>query len=264
MEEPNNYKNFDEKYRDSIKYSVGNGSYFKDGFNWYCTLFLRSIVDRTFFVFMSIMGIIIIYNVVSLIFMLLPLKEDIYISIKEKDMSKYQTKIYDLSKNKEAESTDEDILRYLLISYVEEREAHNYKRANINDINKKLEKVRNVSSSDVFNEFNFFMSRENQNGPFYYFGRDAEITVQVNSFKFIRIHREKFIDKVKDFFDIGLMPIKAEVYYTLRTQIGDAITSQKRKAVISFKFSGVEYNDKTNQYSPVKLLVTSYKNYELK
>ena len=264
MEEPNNYKNFDEDYRDSIKYSVNNGSYFKDGFNWYCTLFLRSIVDRTFFVFMSIMGVIIIYYVVSLIFMLLPLKEDVFISIREKDLTKYQTKIYDISKNEEAQSTDEDILKYLLIAYVEERETHNYKTANIKDINTKLERIKNVSSSDVFNEFNFFMSRENRNGPFYFFGRDAETTVEINSFNFIRIHREKLIDKIKDFFDITLMPIKAEVYYTLRTQIGDKITTQRRKAVISFKFIGVEYDGDRDEYSPVKLLITSYKNYELK
>lgn len=263
MEEPNNYKNFDENYKESIKSSVSDGSYFKDAFNWYCALYLRPIVDRTFFVFMSIMGVIIIYNVVVLIFMLLPIKEDVFISIREKDLTKYQTKIYDISKNEEAKSTDEDILRYLLIAYVEERETHNYKTANINDINKKLERVRNMSSSDVFNEFNFFMSRENQNGPFYYFGRDAESKVEINSFKFIRIHRESFVDKIKDYFNVGLMPIKAEVYYTLTTQIGDTITTQKRKAVISFKFTGVEYDEKTGKYSPVRLLVTSYKNYEL-
>ena len=193
MEEPNNYKNFDETYRDSIKYSINDGSYFRDGFNWYCTVFLRSIVDRTFFVFMSIMGVIIIYNVMSIIFMILPLKHDIYISIREKDLTKYQTKIYDISKNEEANSTDEDILRYLLIAYVEERETHNYKTASISDINKKLEKIKSVSSSDVFNEFNLFMSRENQNGPFYYFGKDIETSVQINSFNFIRIGPAPFI-----------------------------------------------------------------------
>lgn len=264
MEEPNNYKNFDKNYRDSIKYSVNDGSYFKDAFSWYRTVFLRSIVDRTFFVFLSIMGIIIIYNVINLIFMILPIKQDIYITIKENDLTRFQTKIYDLSKNKDTESTDEDILRYLLIAYVKERESHNYKTANINDMNKKLEKVRNLSSSDVFNEFSSFMGRENINGPFYYFGRDAESSIEINSFKFIRIHRAKFIDKLKDYFDIGLMPIKAEVYYTLKTQIADKNTLQKRKAIIEFKYSGVELDKKTKKYKTVKLLVTSYKNYELK
>ena len=264
MEEPSNYKNFDEDYKNSIKYSVENGEYFKDGFSWYIAKYLRSIVDRTFFVFLSIMGIIIVYNVSMLIYTLLPLKEDVFITIREKDLTKYRTNIYDLTKNNEAETTDEDLLRYLLINYVKERETHNYKKGNINDINTKLEKIENSSTGDVFNEFKYFMSSENKNGPFYFFGKNVETTININSFDFIRIHRKRIFDKIKDYFNIKLLPIKAEVYYTLKTQIGDKINTQNRKAIISFKFSGVNYEKNTNTYSPVRLIVTSYKNYQLK
>ena len=79
MEESNNYNNFDEDYKESIRCSIDDGSYFKDAFNWYADSYLKPIVDRTFFIFMSIMGIFIVYNVVLMIFMLLPLKQDIYI-----------------------------------------------------------------------------------------------------------------------------------------------------------------------------------------
>ncbi len=264
MEEPSNYNNFDEEYKESINYSVKDNSYFKEGFNWYCATFLRSIVDRTFFTFMSIMGIIIVYNVISIIFMILPLEENVFIPIREKDLTKYQTHIYDLSKNEEAITTDEDILRYLIINYVIERESHNYKTGNINDINTKLEKIRNNSSGDVYNEFNLFMSSENVNGPFYFFGKNVETSVQIDSFKFIRIHRTRFIDKIKDYFNLNLLPIQAEVYYTLKTQIGNNITTQKRKAVVSFKFRGVEYDESTQEYSPVLFQITSYKNYQIK
>lgn len=263
MEEPNNYNNFDNDYKESIKYTVNDGSYFKDGFNWFCALYLRPIVDRTFFVFMSIMGVIITYHVIGLVFMFLPLKEDIYISIREKDLTKYATSIYDLSNNQETESTDEDVLKYLITNYVIERETHNYKSANINDMNTKLEKIKNNSSSDVFSEFRSFMSRENQSGPFYFFGKNIETTVEINSFKFIRIHRESLIKRIIDYFNVKLLPIRAEVYYTLKTHVGDKVTSEKRKAVVSFKFSGIEYDSKTEQYLPVKFAVTSYKNYKV-
>lgn len=264
MEEPSNYKNFDDNYRESVKYSISNGSYFKDAYAWYSVVYLRSIVDRTFFIFMSIIGIIIVYYVISIINMIRPLKEDIYITIREKDLTKYQTNIYDLSKNNDTESTDEDLLRYLIINYVKERESHNYKTANINDFNRKLEVIKNNSSGDVFNEFRSFMSSDNKNGPYYYFGKNIETKVEINSFKFIRVRKEKFIDRVKDYFNVKLMPIKAEVYYTLQTQVGDEITSQKRRAVVSFKFSGVEFNEKTQEYSPVRLVITDYKNYLVK
>ena len=62
---------------------------------------------------------------------------------------------------------------------------------------------------------------------------------------------------------MNLMPVRAEVKYTLTTKIGDNITKQKRKAVLSFKFTGVEYNENTKKYSDVRIFITSYRNYIL-
>lgn len=263
MEEPNNYNNFDDDYKDSIKSSVSNGTYFKDAFDWYCVKYLKSIVDRTFFIFLSIMGIIIIYCVVKIVTSILPLKEDIFIAIREKDLTKYQTTIHDLSKSKEAKSTDESILEYLLCNYVKERESHNYKSANIEDVNVKLKKIENNSSADVFNEFKYFMSAEYENGPYYYFGQNVETSIKIDSFKFIRAERTKMIDKIIDYFNVRLMPIKAEVFYTLNTKIGDKVTSERKKAILSFKFTGIEYDEETGKYLPVKFVVTNYENYSL-
>lgn len=263
MDKPNNYDNFDEDYKVSIKYSVENGKYFKEAFDWYSNMYLRSIVDRTFFIFMFIMGVFIIYNVISLVFMILPLKEDVYIAIKEKDLTKYETSIVDLSKNSISKSSDEQILQYLITNYVIERETHNYKSANISDVNEKLAKIQNNSSRDVYNEFKYFMSSEYKDGPYYYFGKDIETEVKIDSFEFIRVKRDNLISKLTDYFNMNLMPIRAEVKYTLTTKIGDNITKQKRKAVLSFKFTGVEYNENTKKYSNVRIFITSYRNYIL-
>lgn len=264
MEKPNNYDNFDEIYKKSIKTSVENGSYFRDAFSWFSVAYLRTIVDRSFFIFMSIMGVMIIYFVIIIINMILPLKEDIYITIKENDLTKYKTNIYDISENKDAETTDEHILRYLITNYVKNRESHNYKQANINDINNKLNVIQNTSSSDVFSEFKYFMSSENSNGPYYYFGKNIETSVTVDSFDFVRIQRKKILDKVIDYFNIKLLPIKADVYYTLTIQVGDNISYEKRRASVSFKFTGPELNKETNKYSPIKFLITEYKNYNVR
>lgn len=261
MEEPNNYSSFDEKYRESIKFSLNDGSYFKDAFSWYSSAFLNNISDRTFYVFLSIMGILIIFYVMRIFLLILPLKEDIFISIKEKDLTQYQTSIIDLTLNSDLESTDEEILKYLLTNYVKERETHNYKTANINDMNLKLTRIKNTSSGDVFSAFRNFMGSGNRNGPYYFFGKNIETYVDITGFKFIRIVRTKLKDKIIDFFNIKLLPIKAEVYYTLTTDIAGNIKSQKRKAVMTFKYGGVEFDKKTNKYTPAKVIVTSYQNY---
>ena len=264
MEEPSNYKNYDDEYKESIKFAMDSGNYFKDAFSWYNVVYIKPMVDRTMLIFAFIISAIIIYNVVQLVLTLLPLKENVYIAIREKDLSKYQTLIYDLSKNEEGETTNEDILRYLLINYVEERESHNYKSANVNDMNHKLKVIENTSSGDVFNEFQTFMSRNNVGGPYYFFGKDVETSVTIDSFQFIRVERSNFFSKVKNYFNVELLPVRAEITYKLNTQIGSKITSQKRKAVISFEFSGVEFDKKTGNYLPLKFKVTSYKNYDIK
>lgn len=264
MEEPSNYKNYDDEYKESIKFAMDSGNYFKDAFSWYNIVYIKPMVDRTMLVFAFLISIIIIYSVIRLILGLLPLKENVYIPIREKDLSKYQTLIYDLSKNEEAITTNEDILRYLLINYVEERESHNYKTANVNDMNHKLLVIENNSSGDVFDEFQNFMSRNNVGGPYYFFGKDVETTVTIDSFEFIRIERSNIFSKLKDYFNVELLPVRAEITYTLNTQIGNNVTTQKRKAVISFEFSGVDFDKKTEKYLPIKFKVTSYKNYDLK
>ena len=89
MEEPSNYKNFNDEYKESVKFSIDSGNYFKDAFSWYNTVYIKPSVDRTSLIFAFVLSVFIIYNVVNLILYLLHLKEDIYIAIREKDLLKY-------------------------------------------------------------------------------------------------------------------------------------------------------------------------------
>jgi type IV secretory pathway component VirB8 len=263
MEPPNNYDGYDVSYRDSVKQAEAEGSFYKDGFNFFTTVYLRPIVDRTFFIFLSIVGFVIIYNVVMIVLSILPLKEDIFIFIKERDMTRYMTSIKSIDEEKSLETTDEKVLKYLLLEYVKDREEHNYKTGNVNDFNIKLERVKNNSSADVNSDFRYFMSSENKSGPYYFFGKEVETNIKINSLNFIRVKRKNLLHKVKDYFNLKLLPIGADVYYTLTTIIGENITVEKRKAIIEFKSQGIEKDKNGNFLSP-KILITSYKNYLLK
>ena len=257
--------NFDENYAKNIKIDVENGNYFKDSYDYFCISYLKPITDRTFYIFVSVIGICIIYFVLLIIINSFSIKEEMYITIKENDLTKYQTDIVDLTKYKESQSTDEEILQYLITNYVKERETHNYKSGNINDINTKLVKIRNNSSGDVFNEFKQFMSRDNANGPYYYFGKSIETKVDIKKFNYIRYVPKNFFEKIKNFFSIKmLLPIRAEVYYDLIINNGEKKIINKRKAVITYKYSTFEYDKDKDKYSAVKFYVTSYKNYIVK
>ncbi|MDR3290367.1 MAG: hypothetical protein LBT02_03745 [Rickettsiales bacterium] len=258
------YSSFNKAYIDNIKYNVVNETYFKDGYDFFFVAYLRPIIDRTFFTFIGIVAAFIVWFVVQLVTLILPLQEDIYITIKERDMTIYNTYITDLSKENEGVTTDEHLLRYLLTNYVEERESHNYKTSNINAFNLKMNRIQNSSFSNVNNEFRQFMSKENINGPFYYFGKEVESKVTINNFKFVRIKRNKFVDKVKDFIAGNSIPIGANVYYTLIIQIGDSQTIvENRRTYMEFKYTAVGKTIK-GEYTAPKILVTKYINYKLK
>ena len=255
---------FNKEYAANIKKDVENGNYFKDSYNYYCIAYLYQITDRTFYIFMSIISLIILYFAYKIIIGMFPLKEEIYIAIKENDLTKYQTSIVDLTKFKEARSVDEMILQYLTMNYVKERETHNYRSGNINDINNKLVKIKNTSSGDVYNEFKQFMSRENTNGPYYYFGKSITTRINITDVKFIRLNENGVFNKIKNFFSFKvLLPIQTEIYYDLITDNGEKQIIQKRKALLTYKYTTFIYNKIKNEYSPVKFYITSYKNFAI-
>ncbi|MDR2526358.1 MAG: type IV secretion system protein [Rickettsiales bacterium] len=258
------YENFDDTYRESIKSSVNNGTFFHDGWDFFSVVYLRTITDRSFYIFIAIIAAFICYNTVLLIDFILPLKEDVYITIKEKDITKYSIFIKDLSKNKDADTTNEHVLRYLLMNYVKEREEHDYRSGKIADINAKLLKIYSNSSPDITNEFRNFMSQSNRGGPFYYLGNDIQSMVEITNFKFRRIVRSSLMQKIKDWLFNSLLPIGADVYYDLIIEAGDGqVVREKRRAYIEFSFVGVEKSEK-GDYLPVKFMVTQYKNYLVK
>jgi type IV secretory pathway component VirB8 len=259
-----NYDNFDDVYRDNVKSDVESGRFFNDGYDYFLNAFLRPIVDRTFFIFISIVSTVIIYFVIGLISFVLPLKEEINVTIKERDITRYWINIEDLTNNNEAETTDEDILRYLIVNYVKERETHNYKEGNINDVNKKITRIQNNSVTDVNNGFRWFMSKANENGPYYYFGKDIETKIEINSFKFNRVNKNNLFNKIKFFFDVSVMPIGAEVNYTLVIiSAGEIVLREKRKAAVEFNYVAVE-KEKDDTFTAPKFTVNSYKNYKIK
>jgi type IV secretory pathway component VirB8 len=257
------YESFDNIYKESIKYNVENGVYFADGFDYFLVAYLRPIVDRTFYIFVCIISIFIIYNTISLISFVLPIKEDVNVVINERDMSRYHLTITDLSKNKDTLTIDEDILRFLLMNYVKLRETHNYKSADVTEFNNRFISIQNNSSPDVSNDFRLFMSKENTTGPYYYFGKDIESSIKITSFSFDRIKRVKLSDKIRDYFNTKLLPIRANVYYTLTIKNDSKIYNESRKAVLEFEFIGIEKNKEGKMTAP-KFSVTSYKNYRIK
>lgn len=252
-----------EEYKTFVKESVDDGSYFKDAFDWYAISYILPIAERSFFMFLSILSALIVYVLISIFSSVLPLTEEVPIVIKAKDSARYKPIISSIKNKDEAETLDETVLRFLAINFVKDREEHNYKKANIKEYNKKLDRMKNNSSIEVYDDFKKFMSKSNPDSPIHFFGKNVERKIIVDSFTFEKVKKTGVMDRLRGFLVLEATPSKAYVNYTLQTILPDKTVNEKRKARMGFKFSGVEFDEKNNKYLPLKFTVTEYKNYNV-
>lgn len=252
----------EKQQNELIRESIENGDYFKDAMEWYSLSYISPITERAFFVLLSILSVFITYMFITIISSALPLKETVPVVIKEKDTAVYRTTIKSIKHKDEAKTTDEAVLRFLLINYIKEREEHNYKRAKIQDVNEKLDKIKNNSSVEVFEQFKDFMSRSNPSSPIHFFNKNVERKITINSFKFAKTKKITLFDKMKGFLAMQALPTKAYINYTSHTILPNKIIKEQREAEITFKFNGIDIDKKTQKFSPLRFIVIDYKKFK--
>ncbi|MDX2083390.1 MAG: VirB8/TrbF family protein [Rickettsiales bacterium] len=262
------------QYFDFIKSSVKDGSYFKDGLNWYFFRYVNPFCERTIFTFAALVASIVFYCLIQMIQGAFPLVEKDPIIIPAVDQSQYFPNLVPLkphakgpgSKNYDPEivTVDEAIAKYLLSVYVKDREAYDYSKSEVEDVNNKFAHIRNTSSASQYREFQLFMSKDNPDSPIHNFGQKVSKSVEIESVKFLKEEPKDFSQKAKDFLTVKI-PTEAEVRFstTLKTadENGDIKTSKESYlAKIDFSFSGVSKESKNNN---LDFLVNSYKLYKV-
>jgi type IV secretion system protein VirB8 len=251
-----------EKEHDNfIKESVEDGRYFKDAMEWYSLSYILPYAERGFYIILFILSVFITYLFFSIISATLPLEQSVPIFLTEKDSTAYVPKIKSLANKEEAKTTEEAVLRFIVINYLKEREEHNYKTANINDVNIKLDKIKNNSSIGVFEEFKEFMSKSNPSSPIHFFGKNISRNIKVKSFKFNEIEKLTIMDRIRGFLAIESLPTKAYIDYTVNTILPNRVVSEKKRVEIVFKFNGIKLDRKTKEFLPLRFIVVDYKKF---
>lgn len=245
-----------------VRESIEDGSYFKDAMEWYSTSYILPLTERAFFILLSILSVFVTYMFVIIIASALPLKERLSVVIREKDTAIYEPSITSLVNKKETKSTEEAVLRFLVINYLKEREEHNYKKADITTVNIKLDKIKNNSSIDVFENFKNFMSKSNPSSPIHFFGKNVERKVEIKSFYFVKPKKLTIFDKMKGFLAMYSLPTKAYVNYTVSTVLPSKVVTEERKAELTFKFNGIDIDRETEEFLPLQFIVVEYKKFK--
>jgi type IV secretory pathway component VirB8 len=259
------------EYFDFIKKSVADKSYFKDAFNWYSFRYVTPVCDRTLLIFGSIIASVVLFCLIQMIESTFPLVEQVPVFIKAKDQSEYLPQIVDLKPKKntpgfdpEMKTVDEAIAKYLLTFYVVNREGYDFSEAEVEDVNKKFNYVKNSSSAAIFKDFLAIMDKNNPQSPINFFGQDVVKKIDIISLKFIREERKDLSYKVMNFFS-NKIPTSAEIRFLATTTDAseEGLAKQVKEnylAKISFVFLGANKGEKGS----LKFAVNSYKLFKIK
>lgn len=248
----------DEEAKEYLKFirdSVEDGSYFKDALNWYSFRYITPICDRTILIFGAIIALVVLYCLEELVASSynLVVEKPIYISAKDK--SQYFPNLIDL-RPKEGEENydqniqniDEAILKYLLKTYVKERETFDFSKAEVETVNRKFMRIKNTSSDDEYREFQLTMSKSNPDSPIHKFGKRFTKDVTFESLKFIRRKQIGFKEQAMNYL-VEEIPTQAEVRFVVTATNTISETKIEKDSVryiakISYEFEGVESGQK--------------------
>lgn len=241
-------KNFDNEqkklYNDYVTTMVEKKMFFKDSINYYLLSYISPKCHRLFLIIILCIITFIIHILSSEIVKLLPIKQPLPIMITSKDTTLYYPSIKNLRKPYDTEviSINEMVSRYLIENYVRERESYDFRSGDINDINNKLEFIRNNSSSKEYRDFKKYFDRFNPKSPLKFFGKNSYSEVDIISVSFLKEENQTLVKMAQDFLYLNLAK-DAIVNYKIKRYIGDKVQYFNKKVKISFSFSGI--NDKS-------------------
>lgn len=254
------------EYRDFVKESAVDGTYFKDALDWYLLRYVSPLCDRTVMIFVAAIGAISLFFLIQIIDGLFPLVEKVPIVIRSKDQSLYTPFIKPLrSEESGALTVDDAIAKYLLSIYVNDRESYDYRKSEVEDVNLKFNRMKNTSSYSEYKNFQLFMSKDNADSPLNQFGHNIYRTVEVKSVNFVKAQQQDYYIKLKSLFSSAL-PTEAEVRFVMTTHTFDEGNNEKANRVnylakVKFNFSGANRGAKSGF---MNFAVNSYKLYKVK
>ncbi len=265
-------KELANEYFQYIKLSVKEKRYFEDSLEWYFFRYISPICDRTLLIFGGIISVIVLYLLIVMISGAFPLVVSEPIFINSKDQSIYFSKLVKLKPKKnelnfdpEIKNVDEAVLKYLLSSYISDREGYNFSKAEIEDVNNKFIKIRNNSSSEEYRMFQLSMSKDNPKSPIHDFGKEISKEIDIISVKFIRKKSTTFAEKAMEYV-FNNIPTEAEIRFSSITKSSDEYGELKNikenfVAKVKYEFEGISKDEKSTY---IKFLVNKYQLFRVK
>jgi type IV secretory pathway component VirB8 len=261
-----------KEYFQFIKSATRDRSYFNDALDWYLFRYIAPICDRTLLIFGAMIAAVVLYFLIQLVEGAFPLVVQDPIFIRAGDQSREFPSLIQLKPKSgkigydpEIRTADESFAKYLLSYYVKNREGYDFSKAEIEEVNKKFNRIRNLSSASEYRNFQTVMNKDNPNSPIRNFGLDIAKTIEIDSVKFSRNDPKDFTTKAREYLS-SKIPTAVEIRFTATTKTKNSeeeIKAEKERflAKINFTFAGID-KDVTN--GTVNFAINSYVLYKIK
>lgn len=261
-----------KEYFEFIKNSTRDRSYFNDALDWYLFRYISPICDRTLLIFGAIIASVVLYFLVQLVESAFPLvvQDPIFVEAGDQanefpNLIPLRPKAGEPGYDPDIRTADESYAKYLISYYVKDREGYDFSKAEIDDVNKKFNHIRNLSSANEYRNFQAMMSKDNPQSPIRNFGLDVSRSIDIDSVRFERNDPTDFAAQAREYLTTKI-PTKADVRFTatVRTKTGDdevKIEKERYVAKINFTFDGINKDDKNGT---INFTINGYTLYKIK
>lgn len=203
-----------------IAEKLEDGSYFKEGRQWYSAIYISPISERIFFIILTcVAGLIFIMAVLALLY-LLPIKPRIPFVYRAANMFEEVPTMVRLKKPEDP--ANPAIVRYYLSAYTTMRESYSEDK-----FLSSRAFVKAYSDPSVFDEYNRLTHPDNPRSPIRRFGRFIDLSAKVQSVR----------------FDRSAQPYKATVQFSTE-EIGTSVSEKTNwTATINFFYTDLVERD---------------------
>jgi type IV secretory pathway component VirB8 len=240
---------------------VEDGSYFRNGREWYLHKFCYPIFERVFWLIIGVVLVFLSYNLFIQVKGWFPVKVHRPIILVNKNAEFKQT-----VKKMENPYEDADlaILHYLLKNYIKTREEFLKNDLDLLELDKRFKKVANNSTRDIALDYQRVFDRNTELNPISRIGRTGIRRVKLEDVKF-KIKKPTFLEQIQNFNKFNSLPRAAIVTFSAKETNTEKNTKStvKWQVNIDFNYSGVNIDRRNNKMSLKEFIVTDYKSKEI-
>ena len=209
--------------------SWNSGQYFALSRNWYDELYHRPMIERGYFILLSLFAFLTIFFAFLVYESMFPLAPTVPYLVTTDNINEDMPVIRHL-RTQEDQTLSESLAKFLIEDYVTQRETYNYTQ---DTIERRFNRVHSTSNDAVFGAYQRLMNPENRASPLSYLGRDGTRRMRINSTQFTV--RPETAD--------GTGTVR---FTTVTTRDGKE-TNQSWQADIAFRLPPLKVDQKTNE-----------------